>query len=84
MRKVAVGLVCLAMAAAAARADDLAACSTRRVELSKQAEDFTGSPRIKRLIQADLNRAGSEIPEGDADECMEALEHATNLLAGRY
>jgi hypothetical protein len=84
MRKIVVGLVFLAMGLATAQADDLAACKTRRVELNKQAEGFTGSDRIKRLIQADLNRAGTEITEGDAEECMEALEHATNLLAGHY
>jgi cellobiose-specific phosphotransferase system component IIA len=36
---------------------------------------------MKRLILADLRRALKEAAEGDADECMEALDHAAQLLA---
>ena len=66
----------------AAPADDLATCSARRAEVSKRAATFHGDARIKRLIDADLKRAVQEQAEGDGDECIEALDHATKLLAG--
>jgi len=68
--------------AAASPDEDLAACSTRHAELTRQAAGFSGDARIKRLIDADLKRALKEQAEGDGEECMEALGHATKLLAG--
>ena len=68
--------------ATAAPADDYAACTTRHAELTKQAATYNGDARIKRLIDADLKRALREQAEGDSDECIEALDHATKLLAG--
>lgn len=72
----------LASAVAAAAATDTAACQTRQTELSKKIGEYSGDPMIKRLMQADLDRATMELIEGDADECMEALDHATKLLTG--
>lgn len=63
-------------------ADDMATCSARHAELSKKAAAFNGETRMKRLIDADLKRAMKEQAEGDADECLEALDHATKLLNG--
>ncbi len=59
------------------------ACQTRQIELTKQADQYSGEPMMKRIIQADLQRATRELIEGDADECMEALDHATKLLSGQ-
>ncbi len=70
-------------ARAANDAEQAKACQTRQGELSKQAETYNGEPMMKRLIQADLQRATKELIEGDADECMEALDHATKLLSGQ-
>lgn len=72
----------LAVPAAATPADDMAACTTRHAELTKQAAGFGGDARMKRLIDADLKRAMKEQAEGDGDECIEALDHAAKLLAG--
>ncbi len=82
MRLAVLGLLLLAFPAVAAPADDAASCSARHAELSKQAAKFNGDARIKRLIDADLKRALKEQAEGDGDECIEALDHATKLLAG--
>lgn len=75
-------LCLLALPAAAAPADDAAACTTRHAELTRQAAGFSGDARMKRLIDADLKRAMKEQAEGDGDECIEALDHAAKLLAG--
>ncbi len=82
MRFFVLSLSLLAFPAAAAPADDLATCRTRHAELTQQAAGFNGDARIKRLIDADLKRAYKEQAEGDGDECTEALDHATKLLAG--
>lgn len=82
MRAVPLVLVLSAVALGSARAEDVSACLKRRDELAPKAEQFTGEAMIKRLIQADLRRAAKEASEGDAVECMEALDHATKLLAG--
>ena len=71
-----------ALPAAATPAEDAATCTARHAELSKQAAGFNGDTRIKRLINADLKRALKEQAEGDSSECIEALDHATKLLAG--
>ena len=81
MRFLVLSLSLLALPAAAP-ADDAATCTTRHAELTKQAASFNGDARIKRLIDADLKRALKEQAEGDGDECIEALDHATKLLAG--
>ena len=72
----------LAVPALAAPTDESAACTARHAEVSKQAATFNGDARTKRLIDADLKRALREQAEGDSDECIEALDHATKLLAG--
>ena len=82
MRFFVLGLSLLAFPAAATPAEDAATCITRHAELTKQAAGFNGDTRIKRLIDADLKRAMKELAEGDGDECIEALDHATKLLAG--
>lgn len=61
-------------------ADDVKQCQARQLEIAKKADAFTGDPMMKKLIEADLRRATRELIEGDADECMEALDHATKLL----
>ena len=81
MRFVALSLL-LACPALAAPADDAATCTARQAEIAKQAAAFNGDARTKRLIDADLKRALREQAEGDNDECIEALDHATKLLAG--
>ncbi len=73
----------LAFAGPARAADTVAACQARQGELAKKATDFKGDAMVKRIIQADLERATRELIEGDADECMEALDHATKLLNGQ-
>ena len=65
-----------------ARADDLATCTARLAELTRKVADYKGPERMRRLIEADLRRASQERGEGDADECIEALDHAAKLLAG--
>jgi len=82
MRPLVLSFLLLAVPVAAPPAEDIATCSTRHAELSKQAATFNGDARIKRLIDADLKRALKEQAEGDGDECIEALDHATKLLAG--
>lgn len=82
MRILALSLVLLSAAALPALAEDLAACLARDAALSRQAQNFPGEARMKRLIDADLKRAKQEAAEGDADECTEALDHATKLLGG--
>ncbi len=83
MRFIALSLFLAAPALAlAAPADDSAACAARHAEIAKQAAEFNGDARVKRLIDADLKRALREQAEGDSDECIEALDHATKLLAG--
>ena len=72
----------LLVLSAAAPAENAATCTTRHAELTRQAAGFNGDTRIKRLIDADLKRAMKEQAEGDGDECLEALDHATKLLAG--
>lgn len=75
--------LCLAFTiGTAVAADDAAICKTRHAELTAKVAQFTGEPMMKRLIQADLDRANRELIEGDADECIEALDHAAKLLAG--
>ena len=64
--------------------DGLDACRKGQSELVKKVSDYHGEGRIKRLIEADLTRAGKEEAEGDADECLEALDHADKLIAGKY
>jgi hypothetical protein len=70
--------------ASAAVAPEFAACDARRAVVAKKAEAFVGTERIRRLIEADIRRAGQELAEGDADECTEALDHAEKLLSGNY
>ncbi|WP_428534941.1 hypothetical protein [Rhodopila sp.] len=82
MRSIALGLLLLSVAALPTWADDLAVCSARGVQLGQRAQKFTGDTTMKRLIDADLKRAKKEAAEGDADECTEALDHATKLLDG--
>ncbi len=83
MRSILAGLVLICAAGAAHAADDAAACQARQAELAKQAATFQGETMIKRLIQADFERANRELLEGDADECNEALDHAARLLSGK-
>ncbi len=78
---IALGLL-FASPAVAAPSDEAATCTARHAEIAKQAATFNGDARIKRLIDADLKRALKEQAEGDNDECIEALDHATKLLAG--
>ncbi len=82
MRPLVLSLLFLTVPAAASPVEDLATCSTRHAELSRQAATFNGDGQIKRLIDADLKRALKVQAEGDGDECIEALDHATKLLAG--
>ncbi len=82
MRILALSLILLFATTAPLWADDLAACSARGALVRQKAEKFDGDVRIKRLIDADLKRARAEAAEGDADECNEALDHATKLLSG--
>jgi hypothetical protein len=81
MRFIALSML-LAFPAIAASPNAAAICTARHAEIAKQAATFNGDARIKRLIDADLKRALREQAEGDSDECMEALDHATKLLAG--
>ena len=77
-------LVPLATAWAKDRGGDFDACNKGQAEVARQAADFHGEARIKQLIDADLVRAQKELYEGDADECVEALDHARKLIAGQY
>ena len=78
------GLLCLSLTLAPARAGSAADCEARRLEVGKAAGAFMGEPRIKRLILADVARAARELDEDDVDECAEALDHAQQLLEGKY
>lgn len=82
MRTFILTLLLLPLIAGVALADDAADCTRRQVELAKQAAAFQGDAQIKRLIDADLQRARKEQAEGDDNECVEALDHAAKLLAG--
>ena len=82
MRAVALSLIILSATVLPSFAEDVAACSARADAMNQKAENFTGDAKMKRLIVADLKRAKREAAEGDADECIEALEHANKLLAG--
>lgn len=86
MRGIAVLLIVVPLAAAAAkdRGGDFDACTKGQTEVARKAADFHGDDRIKRLIAADITRAKKEEAEGDADECIEALDHANKLIAGQY
>ncbi len=64
-----------------AAGDDDAQCTARYAELVNRAAGYSEDAQIKRLIEADLQRAKKEQAEGDADECIEALDHAAQLLA---
>jgi len=77
-------LLPLAGAHAAGKRGDCAGCEKGQTEAAKQAADFHGEARIKQLIDADLQRSEKELNEGDADECIEALDHARKLIAGQY
>jgi hypothetical protein len=77
-------LVPLAGAMAKDRGGDFEACGKGQVEVARKAADFHGEEMIRRLIAADLLRAKKEEAEGDADECLEALDHANKLIAGQY
>jgi len=77
-------LVPLAGAATKDRGGDFDACEKGQTEVAKKAADFHGEARMKQLIQADLTRSRKEEAEGDADECLEALDHANKLIAGQY
>ena len=81
--RVLLSTVCLVlMMGTAMAAETVAACQARHKELTAKVADFKGEPMMKRLIEADLNRANRELIEGDAEECTEALDHAAKLLAG--
>jgi hypothetical protein len=77
-------LIPLSGAAARDNGGDFDACMKGQVEVARLAKDFQGEDRIRRLINADLTRAKKEEAEGDADECLEALEHAKKLINGQY
>jgi len=81
MRPFILTLLLLPLTAGVALADDAADCTRRQVELAKQAAAFQGDAQIKRLIDADSQRARREQAEGDNDECVEALDDAAKLLA---
>lgn len=82
MRSLLLGFGAVLLIGSAYAADDLASCKARHAELTTKAASFNGEAMMKRLIQADLDRATREMREGDADECGEALDHAAKLLAG--
>lgn len=65
-------------------AETLEQCEARAKVLDKKAEAFKGDKQIRLLILADLKRSRQEAGEGDAEECTEALDHAEQLLAGKY
>jgi len=69
---------------AVAQDRDLDACKERQADVAAKAADFRGEAKIRRLIEFDLKRAQQEQAEGDAEECLEAIEHASNLLSGKY
>lgn len=75
-------LILLSFGTGAHAADDVKQCQARQLEIAKRVDAYTGDPMLKKLIEADLRRATRELIEGDADECMEALDHATKILNG--
>ena len=78
-------LAVLALSAPAMAEDsDDASCTKGQQEIAAKAADFHGETMIRQLIDADLTRAKREQAEGDADECLEALDHAGKLLRGEY
>ncbi len=77
-------LFLLALGTGAHAAGDARQCQARQLDIAKQADAYTGDPMLKKLIEADLRRATRELIEGDADECMEALDHATKILNGEF
>jgi len=77
-------LISFAEASARDRGGDFDACTKGRSEIAKKISDYHGDDKIKRLIEYDLIRAQKEENEGDADECLEALDHARKLIAGQY
>jgi hypothetical protein len=77
-------LVPLAGAVAKDKGGDAEGCIKGREEVAAKLAAYQGDDRIKKLIEADLKRAGKEQAEGDDDECVEAIEHANKLLAGDY
>lgn len=77
-------LLPLPLASALSADDGLDACTKGQADVARQAAGFHGEDRIKQLIDADLTRAQKEFDEGDADECLEALDHARKLIAGQY
>ena len=82
MRSLLAGIILTCAAGAAYAADDAATCKARQADLANQAASYKGEAMMKRLIEADLDRANRELLEGDADECNEALDHAAKLLSG--
>jgi hypothetical protein len=84
MKRLTLMLIVLPLACASAKdkGGDAAACTKGQADLAPRAAAYQGDAMTKRLIEADLVRARKEQFEGDADECVEALEHATKLLAG--
>lgn len=82
LKLVAASLLVLALGSTAHAADEVKQCQARQLDIAKKADAFTGDPMMKKLIEADLRRATRELIEGDVDECMEALDHATKLLNG--
>jgi len=86
MHRLVLILVLISFADAAARdsGGDFDTCTKGQIEVAKKASEYEGDDRIKRLIEADLTRAKKEEAEGDADECLEALDHANKLIAGQY
>lgn len=69
----------LALSANAAWAD-----CTAEMEGVAARLDSIKEERIKQLVEFDLKRAKKELAEGDADECQEAMDHAKQLLEGKY
>ena len=82
LKFIAAYMLVVAIVSTAHAADGGKQCQARQVEIAKKTDAFTGEPMMKKLIEADLRRATQELIEGDADECMEALDHATKLLNG--
>jgi hypothetical protein len=80
MRALLVTIILVGSAGAASAGDNVAACQARQAEMSKKVDACRGEAMTKRIMQADLERATRELIEGDADECMEALDHADKLL----
>ncbi len=68
-------LVSFTSAMAKDQGSDLDACRKGRVEVARKAADYRGENRIRRLIEADLTRAGKEQAEGDAEPGFAVLRH---------